>query len=87
MWYLIVSIPDLCNLTYFEPTCFLPLTKLSFFVQSTTHNASYVHPKLDSIIEFCRAIPIVHDCVLAIFVHVRLSVFWRLSLVVLRVGL
>ena len=39
------------------------LTKWSFFLQSTTHNAPYVHPRLDSILEMCRTFP---DCFLCV---------------------
>ena len=46
-----------------EPTCYrtifpitpVPANKKSFFVHSTTRNAPYVHPRLDSIFELCRA--------------------------------
>ena len=34
------------------------LTKSSFFVHSTTRNAPYVHPRLDSILKLCRTFPI-----------------------------
>ena len=34
------------------------LTKWSFFVYSSTHNAPYVHPRLDLIFEFWRTFPI-----------------------------
>ena len=34
------------------------LTKWSVFVYSTTRNASYVHPRLSSILELYRAFPI-----------------------------
>ena len=34
------------------------LTKWSFVVHSTTRNAPYVHPKLDSNLELCRTFPI-----------------------------
>ena len=45
-----------------EPTCYMSLrqfwlTKWSFFVHSTTRNAPYVHKRLDSILELCRAFP------------------------------
>ena len=33
------------------------LTKVSFFVHSTTRNARYVHLRLDSILELCRTFP------------------------------
>ena len=36
------------------------LTKWSFFVHSTTRNAPYVHPRLDSILVLCRTFSI--DC-------------------------
>ena len=36
----------------------IQLTKWSFFVHSSTPNALYVHPRLDSILELCWAFPI-----------------------------
>ena len=33
----------------------LRLRKWSFFIHSTTRTAPYVHPRLDSILELCRA--------------------------------
>ena len=49
-----------------EPTCYrtnfpyasFRITKWSLFIHSTTHNAPYVHPRLDSILELCPAFPI-----------------------------
>ena len=35
--------------------------KWSFFVHSTTYNAPYVHPRLDSILELCQTYPIGSD--------------------------
>ena len=39
------------------------LTKWSFFVHKTTRNVPYVHPRLDSILELCRSVPIGFECV------------------------
>ena len=41
------------------------LKKWSFFVHSTTRDAPYVHPRLDSILELCRRFPNAIICVMS----------------------
>ena len=45
MWYLIVSIPDLCNLTYFYEVFYLTsfVDHLCFFVSCVSHVFASVH--------------------------------------------
>ena len=38
----------------------VPANEWSFFVHSSTRNAAYVHPRLDSLLELCWKFPIVN---------------------------